>query len=272
MNNLTLRVLSAIVLIATFIALFVLFNDQGIIYFAYIFAASGIFEYSQLGKKSFKTPSTIPLAYLLFAFLLLGQLILYNKIPQQAFILALLGFITLSIWGTKGKIEIATLQNSLCFYILGFIYTVLFPSYAVMLVTDFGANWFLMLAVIVPATDIFAYIGGRLFGKNKLMPDLSPKKTIEGALTGIVGACTLALVCNHFFIGLDSILYVVVTTVVASSLSQTGDLLESLIKRVANVKDSGRIIPGHGGVLDRVDGFYLAAPFVYITAQFSKMF
>ncbi|MDJ0683404.1 MAG: phosphatidate cytidylyltransferase [Alphaproteobacteria bacterium] len=119
------------------------------------------------------------------------------------------------------------------------------------------------LVVIVVATDICAYFFGRAIGGPKLAPKISPNKTISGALGGVFGASGLCLVfLLALFPGLveDRLLSVILLAVVLSAVAQCGDLLESSAKRRQGVKDSGDLIPGHGGILDRVDGFLAAAP------------
>lgn len=113
---------------------------------------------------------------------------------------------------------------------------------------SFGVMMIVWLIVVVALADICAYFGGRVFGKLPLCP-VSPKKTLEGALIGLVIATLIGTIIgrngyfNSFFISL----FVAVASIF-------GDLYESLLKRIANVKDSGNILPGHGGMLDRVDG------------------
>jgi phosphatidate cytidylyltransferase len=114
-------------------------------------------------------------------------------------------------------------------------------------------NWF---------TDSFAMIGGRLFGKRKLAPTISPSKTVEGAAFGLtmgfVGGFTLAT------LGGVPLQTALIANLFVALATQTGDLIESLLKRQLRVKDSGSILPGHGGFLDRMDGTLLAAPTLYL--------
>ena len=120
----------------------------------------------------------------------------------------------------------------------------------------------LLMAVII-SSDVFAYFVGRAIGRHKLAPQVSPGKTIEGALGGLFGAALAsALVANRFF---DTQLLGLLVTVgvLAAMAGIVGDLLESLFKRFVGAKDSGTLFPGHGGALDRMDAFLLAAPLVY---------
>lgn len=133
-----------------------------------------------------------------------------------------------------------------------------------------GKPLLILLLIIIWASDIFAYYGGRHFGRHKLFPSLSPGKTVEGALAGVAGAFLTALVFRIFS---DDCQRFAFTSFAVLSLSAIfagifGDLTESLLKRIGGKKDSGAIIPGHGGILDRIDSLVLAAPFFYYIAAF----
>ncbi len=121
-----------------------------------------------------------------------------------------------------------------------------------------GLSAILLLFLCVWATDTFAYFGGRLIGGPKLWPAVSPKKTVSGALSGLAGAVVVAGICASFLTGL-ALGMTLVLGGLYSIAGQLGDLFESAVKRRFGVKDSGQVIPGHGGVLDRVDGLFGAA-------------
>ena len=120
----------------------------------------------------------------------------------------------------------------------------------------------LLLAVII-SSDVFAYFGGHAFGRHKLAPLVSPGKTIEGAVFGLVGAAIASgVVATQLFKDQSTGLVVVIGVLVAIA-GIVGDLLESLFKRFLGAKDSGTLFPGHGGALDRMDAFLLSAPLLY---------
>jgi phosphatidate cytidylyltransferase len=125
-----------------------------------------------------------------------------------------------------------------------------------------------MILLVVKSTDIGAYFGGRTFGRHKLIPWLSPGKTWEGLFFGLVTAALVSLACTRIWpkhlSTFHSIPKALFLGAVLGAVGQAGDLLESLIKRDAGVKDSGRLIPGFGGVLDLIDSPLLAAPFAYL--------
>jgi phosphatidate cytidylyltransferase len=126
-----------------------------------------------------------------------------------------------------------------------------------------GLAFVVYALLVVWFTDSGAYFTGRKIGKRKLWPEISPNKTIEGFVGGIIWAIAVALVLNYF-VDLDkSILIIVIVTIAASIFGQLGDLVESALKRHFNVKDSGHILPGHGGILDRFDSILFVMPLLH---------
>ena len=125
-----------------------------------------------------------------------------------------------------------------------------------------GAAMTIALLVVVWSADTCAYLAGRRFGKRKLAPSISPGKTIEGLAGGLAGAGLVALLAAIYALDLSpaQTLIWLLASLVAALFSVVGDLFESRLKRRAGVKDSGGLLPGHGGVLDRIDGLLAAAP------------
>jgi phosphatidate cytidylyltransferase len=116
--------------------------------------------------------------------------------------------------------------------------------------------------------DTLAYFVGRAIGRHKLIPRVSPGKTVEGAIAGLIGGLLTAVLLGALFIGPEvgvsaSILQWAVGGIIIAVVAQLGDLAESLLKREAGVKDSGKLLPGHGGVLDRFDALFFAIPVAY---------
>lgn len=149
------------------------------------------------------------------------------------------------------------------FNILAFFYAPLLLSYLYLLrQLPRGIQWAFLTFLLVWATDTGAYLIGRKFGRRLLAPHVSPKKTIEGSLGGLTLSILVAFLFWRFTGGTSWKLYVILGLVVSAG-SQIGDLFESAIKRSAGVKDSGKLIPGHGGILDRFDSFMFALPLIY---------
>ena len=150
----------------------------------------------------------------------------------------------------------------------------LFPFVSLVREMDMGDFFVWLIFISAWGTDTFAYFTGYFLGKNKLAPALSPKKTIEGAIGGIVGAALLGFIYTwgygHYINPnlLPYTLTISLVTAFGSVIAQFGDLSASTIKRFLEVKDFGYILPGHGGILDRFDSVLFTAPFVYIALYF----
>lgn len=121
----------------------------------------------------------------------------------------------------------------------------------------------LVLVAIVWASDIFAYYGGRALGRRRLAPKISPGKTVEGAVIGWIAAVAAGLAVETLVSGRPPAAFAGYVALVAV-FAQIGDLAESALKRSGGVKDSSRLLPGHGGMLDRIDGLLFAAPVFYV--------
>ena len=120
--------------------------------------------------------------------------------------------------------------------------------------------------ILVWVNDSAAYLIGKNFGKQKLFPSISPKKTVEGFLGGLFFACVSSYFIFYYTETLTSTNWLILAIIV-SVMGTFGDLIESKFKRQANVKDSGIIMPGHGGLLDRLDSIIFASPFIYLYLQ-----
>lgn len=151
---------------------------------------------------------------------------------------------------------------------LGIFYIVIFLMYIPVINEDLqnGKILIWLLLFVTLGTDTFAYLIGRHFGKHHFTK-ISPNKTIEGSVGGIIGAVIITLiynlVCQNIFNIQYSYISVAIITILLSVLSQIGDLAASSIKRYVGIKDFSNLIPGHGGMLDRIDSIVFAAPFAY---------
>ena len=146
---------------------------------------------------------------------------------------------------------------------VGLIYVVFFAYHIVLIdMTMHDMIWLVVIASF--GSDIMAYFTGMALGKHKLAPNLSPKKTIEGAVGGVVGAGILCMILGLIISGKDAMLTYLILGAIAGGVSQCGDLTASAFKRKMGIKDYGKLIPGHGGIMDRFDSVIFTAPFVYM--------
>ena len=127
--------------------------------------------------------------------------------------------------------------------------------------------WIFFLLIIIFANDTGAFYGGKLFGKYKLYESVSPKKTWEGAICGVILALFISILFLKLFRFHPVNPAIIAVTLILSVAGQVGDLAESMLKRSHNIKDSGTLLPGHGGVLDRIDSLLFAIPVLYIYLQ-----
>lgn len=159
-------------------------------------------------------------------------------------------------------------------YIIGYV---IFPFILITKI-PFGIKGFnpkiiISIFILIWTNDTFAYIVGKSIGKHKLIEKISPKKTIEGFVGGMAFCVIAGILISKFYIQAKpshqslSLLIWTISAVIISIFSTLGDLIESKFKRIAGVKDSGNIMPGHGGILDRLDSIIFVAPFVYLFYQ-----
>lgn len=143
------------------------------------------------------------------------------------------------------------------------IFYVIFFSFHVTLVDQTSYGILIWLIVITAfGTDVMAYFSGYALGKHKLCPKISPKKTIEGSVGGILGSVILSGVFGYFFAS-EILVHCLIIGVLGGIVSQFGDLTASIFKRKMGIKDYGNLIPGHGGILDRFDSVLFTGPMVY---------
>lgn len=254
------RTITAVVALLVFIGVIAAGNPV----FSIAMAAIILFMIYEASGAIAKSKSVKASGFITGALLLLG---LYFNMVEAALALSIITamIFVVIIHGNTKYTEMFSMQFMA-------IYITLFMSYIPRMFSEMGLAAMALVFIIAWGSDTAAYFCGTFFGKHKLIPKVSPKKTIEGSVGAVI--CT-ALLCALYFFILDrcGVAFTVVTVksyigiaavgFVASILSQLGDLAASAIKRDAQIKDYGKIFPGHGGFMDRFDSVVFIAPIVY---------
>ena len=192
-------------------------------------------------------------------------------------VIAILAILSLTVELVKAK-DLTKSLTAVAVTLLGVGYVILLAGYlvGVRMLTDsypgksvphLAAKLLTMFFAMVMLTDTGAYYTGRSIGRHKLAPRISPGKTIEGSVGGLVAAMLTGPLCHYTFFYEIPLLDATVLGGILGIVGQVGDLAESLLKRGANVKDSGHLLPGHGGMLDRIDSILFCAPVLYYYAH-----
>lgn len=255
------RIITAVIAAAIFLPI-VLYGGWPFLILTYLMATVGLYEALKMKKiRLLSFPGLLPLIILWILLIpdRYGNLIEkwgYDKLQLLLFVVLIYLMYTVA---TKNRFTF----DDAAFSVLAALY-VGFGFYYLFETRNAGAAYVFLALFIIWATDIGAYFIGRSIGKRKLWPEISPKKTIEGFLGGIVSACVVALVfvmTVHLEVAVPKLL---IAAAVMAVFGQIGDLVESALKRHYNIKDSGNILPGHGGILDRCDSWLFVLPLIHI--------
>lgn len=262
MKPLITRALSALVAVAGVVALIVFFDTLGLKLLCFLASILGVRE---LTRMIFKPEDSV-LIKAVFAFLVLvnfAMTVLFPENSTLAFACISILFCCISIIFEKHFKDLTALSLFQAKGILGFFYVGLLPALAYRILDiPNGKIWFLTMLAVVFAGDTFAYLTGMMWGKKKILPSISPKKTIVGSVGGLAGSAVAGALSGIFFLTHVSLWSLIFVCIGTGIVAQLGDLFESMLKRVANRKDSGSIMPGHGGILDRLDGVLFGAPLI----------
>ncbi|AMC93196.1 hypothetical protein AOC36_04175 [Erysipelothrix larvae] len=251
------RIITSIILVGV-LALVLISGQTGFMVFVAIVGVIAGYEIYKIKKTEWK-PSIL---LILWAYILSGAFL-----PTDYFIavlsIALILLLAISVFN-----EWFSVQDMAFVFMMGTILALTLSS----LVLVFSYDLFVLLYVVLAtySTDIFAYFGGTFFGKTKLIERVSPKKTVEGAIIGVIGSITVSLLFGMVYVVNRGILpFEVILTIslLVPFVGQIGDLAFSLVKRFYNIKDYGNILPGHGGILDRIDS--IAFSFIVFTVVLS---
>jgi phosphatidate cytidylyltransferase len=186
------------------------------------------------------------------------------------FLILFLNFMALSIFVLFKFADNQEVFQLIAKQILGIVYIPISLSLLIFMKEfDQGNLWIIWLLIVIFSNDTGAFYGGKFFGKNALSPNISPNKTIEGSIGGIITSLIVGFVFSVIFFKDFSLSFLMIpASFMLAITGQIGDLFESAMKRASNIKDSGSILPGHGGMLDRIDGLLLAIPVLYVYLVF----
>ena len=261
-KNFRLRLLSTVLLSLIFVTLFILGNPVLPVFMIFIFLAV-LYEFNIICNSKFVFVNLINVFVfpLLLLFFLLFEINVINiplKYNNNYLIFILLALIT--------NLFFYKIYKNIINFIISNLLIISFFSLIKILLIPNGLNIFLYLVLLVSVMDIFAYIGGNIFGVKKIAPTISNGKTIEGTLIGLFFSILVSVLIKDL---VDiNFLYALILGFTVGLLSFFGDLLESFFKRRIGIKDSGNFIPGHGGFLDRFDGYILILPLFNLTLIF----
>jgi phosphatidate cytidylyltransferase len=273
MNETLKRALSGGVYIALLLVA-ITYNTATFIALFGVFLIITVFEYCKLVHINYILPILISIVcYGLVSYITLTKIPLSRNFEIWFLAITILISINLIFFLFNFKQTKIALSTKFL-YLFGYI---IFPIIIISKI-PFGPKGYnpkiiISIFILIWTNDTFAYIVGKSIGKHKLLEVISPKKTIEGFVGGVVFAGIAGYFISKFYFNpnpkyLEKSIYIwTITAVIVGIFGTIGDLIESKFKRMANVKDSGKIMPGHGGILDRLDSVIFVAPFVYLFYQ-----
>lgn len=265
-NNLLARLAIAAVFIPLIFVLTLLGNIPFLV-FVELLVILGLFEFCGIVELKETSIPRLPLiligvAFPIFAYLW-GETKLLPLIVLSSTVIAL--FVVLTGNVKQGLLRVSSFVLGILYIPLGLSFVVLMRQLPSWSGQDYkiGGLWVIFVLLSIWSCDTFAYFVGIAIGKHPLSFQISPKKTWEGAIAGFLGAILAAPFCYFVFFKEVSLVHLLIISVIIGIFGQIGDLLESLLKRDADVKDASKLIPGHGGVLDRFDSLLFVSPLIY---------
>ncbi|MGM9928829.1 MAG: phosphatidate cytidylyltransferase [Bacillus sp. (in: firmicutes)] len=253
------RIITAVIAAAIFLPI-VMYGQTPLDILVYLMATVGLHELMKMNKISATSFPSVISFIMLWIVLIPAEYVdvLHNFTKDHLFGI---GVLLLLIYTVTSK-------NRFTFDSVGFlVVSVLYVGmgfYYLAATREIGLVYIFFVLFTLWATDSGAYFVGRALGKNKLWPEISPNKTIEGAIGGIACALLVAVIFSMFTSIDESLLKLLGMSVVISIFGQLGDLVQSAFKRHYGVKDSGNLLPGHGGILDRSDSWIFVFPILHL--------
>lgn len=267
MKNFVIRLISAITVIVLILLLYTFFKIPGLQFLCFLAPLLGGLELGHILLPGGTTQRIRWFFYISILSVFLGS-IQSLLISISVLSLVMVFFSSMVLLWSHEHLSLEQILNTITRSVYGFVYLGVFPAFAYKLLEERnGVQWFAALLTIVLLGDVMAYLVGMRWGSRKIIPRISPKKSLAGVLGGILGSLIGGLIF-YYILPDQKIVHLLLLSIILGGIAQYGDFFESLMKRVADIKDSGSIMPGHGGVLDRIDGILFAAPVVYIFVQF----
>ena len=255
-----LRIISSIILLTVFYLFFKIGNPLFVILLSCIFPMIFIeMVKMSFGKVSINQFFNIFFLQSIFFIYLISKLNNFNFAFIIDYDFLILSSFLINLYYYK------TYHDFITFSFSNLIIISFFSLIEILLMSN-GLNLFLYLVLLISSMDVFAYLGGKLLGNIKIIPKISNGKTVEGTLIGLISTVSISFMIKDL-INLDTLSSLLLGFVIGI-LSFFGDLFESFVKRKTGIKDSGKLIPGHGGLMDRFDGYILVLPFFYILSYF----
>lgn len=257
---------------AAIVLIFLMFKTTGFMALIFVLGNMCIYEVNNAFKQGGIKSS--PVFGHVFMMLLIPAYLLFNN-TGIFLLLGICVYLNFCYFIIRKKVDEEMLYSN-----LQFIYPCLMVSFVCpILITennlDFGFSLLISIILCCIATDIFAYFAGSYFGKHKLSPTVSPKKTIEGSVGGFFGSVVMSVALYFLLpVVLSAKIpfgFIISLGVVCGIFAQFGDLTASMIKRICGIKDYSNLIPGHGGIMDRLDSIFFCLPICYILMTVFKM-
>lgn len=258
------RVLSAIVFLPILFSVLWLASPIWFVAVAGLGILLGLYEYFALARQGGLPQGLIAAVAILAAFY-------FEKLDLILAIVATLVVFELlvQLFSNADKEDFGQVLTDAAIRVFGVLYVALLGGYIIALaviesqIPKLSAKLLTLFFIVVFAGDTGAYYTGRNFGRRKLAPKVSPGKTIEGLIGGLAGNVSAALIAHYTFFPELKLKWAIVLAIIMGLLGVVGDLCESMLKRGAKAKDAGKLIPGHGGLLDRLDSMLFNAPLLY---------
>ncbi|QQS45091.1 MAG: phosphatidate cytidylyltransferase [Acidobacteriota bacterium] len=258
------RVITALVFLPILFAAVWIGSPVWFVVLAAIGIMLGLYEYFSLAHSGGLVQGLVAGAAILAAF--------YFQLHQAIVVVIVvltIAELLIELWRNQAAEDFSHVLPAAAVRVFGVLYVALLGGHIIALrmiespIPQLPAKLLTLFFLIVFAGDTFAYYTGRSIGRRKLAPRVSPGKTIEGAIGGLIGNALMAVIAHFTFFPELNLVHGIPLALVMGVLGITGDLCESMIKRGARAKDAGKLIPGHGGLLDRLDSMLFNAPVLY---------